>query len=390
MKLRDRCLLMWLTLGLASCGGSDGDLTAGWSSVAEAAFGGQGVQEMSDVAASESVLVAVGRADGAKARDVGTSDAAVWVSSTGLEWTRVGNDSVFREIAAQSMMAVTAGGPGFVAVGAAERTHQDDAAVWISEDGYSWSRVEDSAGAFATGTSTQMWDVTTGGPGLVAVGFMGAVDTFDAAVWVSPDGTAWTRVIDDSLAGRGNAIMLGVVALDGGRLVAVGVDESNGTPLPSVWTSTDGLSWEQGAPFDSAEQGGTMSAVASWEGGLVAAGRDESGDDLDAAVWISPDGFTWQRVADAALGGPGDQAIAAIAEIEGELVAVGYERRTDRNAIVWLSSDGLTWTRSTDETFAAPGFQELTSLSSTEERLIAVGYSGAVGEWDAAVWLRSR
>ncbi|MCJ7780221.1 MAG: hypothetical protein MUQ27_05300, partial [Acidimicrobiia bacterium] len=199
---------------------SDGDLTAGWSPVEDSAvFGGAGIQGMRDAAASADTLVAVGAAlydEADKAVKVGRADAAVWVSSDGVDWTRVGADSAFRESAAQSMRAVTVGGPGFVAVGTAERLHQDEPAVWLSQDGYSWDRVDDSSGAFDTGTFASMWDVAAGGPGLVAVGYVGIMDAFDAAVWVSPDGTAWTRVTDDSFTGDSTKNMTGIATLDDG------------------------------------------------------------------------------------------------------------------------------------------------------------------------------
>ena len=111
---------------------ADGDLAVGWSVVEDAAvFGGAGRQAMRDVAVAGGVLVAVGAAQGDKAVDVGSADAAVWVSFDGVEWTRVGADSVFQESASQSMLAVIVGEPGFVAVGTAEINHQDLSLIHI-------------------------------------------------------------------------------------------------------------------------------------------------------------------------------------------------------------------------------------------------------------------
>jgi len=355
------------TTTTAAQAATDGDLAAGWSVVEDpVVFGGAGKQGMRDVAASADTLVAVGVAhydEADKAVKVGRADAAVWVSSDGVDWTRVGADSVFRESAAQAMFAVIVGGPGFVAVGTAERRHLDQPAVWLSQDGYSWDPVDDSSGAFDTHSFSQMRDVVVGGPGLVAVGHSGSPDLFDAAVWVSPDGTAWTRVTDDSFAGDSDEFMLAIAALDDGRLVAVGNDGTN--RVPSVWTSSDGVSWQQIDEFGTVDEGSEMTAVAVWDGGLVAVGPDESGDDLDAAVWVSPDGNVWDRVEDTALGGPGDQVMSGVAEIDGEIIAVGYERLTDRDAVVWRSSDGLTWTRSPEGSLATTGFQEMFSITVT-------------------------
>ena len=367
---------------------ADGDLAAGWFVVEDSAvFGGAGRQAMRDVAASADVSVAVGAAQGDKAVDVGSADAAVWVSSDGVEWTRVGADSVFRESAAQSMLAVIVGGPGFVAVGTAEINHQDQPAVWLSQDGYSWDPVDDTSGAFDTHSFAQIWDVAVGGPGLVAVGYSGAPGMFDAAAWVSPDGTVWTRVTDDSFEGDHDEFMTAIATLDDGRLVVVGNDGTN--RMPSVWTSSDGVSWQQIDEFGTVDEGSGMAAVAVRGDGLVAVGRDESGDDVDAAVWVSPDGNVWDRVESAAFGGPGDQVMSGVAEIDGAIIAVGYERLTDRDAVVWRSSDGLTWTRSPEGSLAASGFQEMLSLAAADDQLVAVGYSGEIGEWAAAVWRQS-
>jgi len=86
-----------------------------------------------------------------------------------------------------------------VAVGT-EQTSGQDAVVWTSSDGITWSRVPDDEAVFG-GTDrpdlNRQWmnGVTAGGPGLVAVGtdgtgvaydpgqWSGASDDFDAAAW---------------------------------------------------------------------------------------------------------------------------------------------------------------------------------------------------------------
>jgi len=81
-----------------------------------------------------------------------------------------------------------------------------------------------------------MLGVTADGPGLVAVGYDGPGGDQDAAVWTSPDGTTWTRTPhnETTFGGTGNPWMFGVTA-GGPGLVAVGLDGSGGDLDAAVW-----------------------------------------------------------------------------------------------------------------------------------------------------------
>ncbi len=67
--------------------------------------------------------------------------------------------------------------------------------------------------------------MTAGGPGWVAVGHDDSGEDWNAAVWTSPDGVAWTRVPHDEalFGGENDQEMFGVIAAGPG-LVAVGAD----------------------------------------------------------------------------------------------------------------------------------------------------------------------
>ena len=156
--------------------------SSGWSRIPhdEAVFGGEGGQEMLSVVSGGPGLVAVGQGD---------DGAAVWTSVDGVSWSRVPHDdSVF---GGGEMRSVTAGGPGLVAVGQEGTGFSDDfgwghqdAAVWTSVDGISWSRAPYDQAVFGGPSNQSMVNVTVGGPGLVAVGW----DDSNAAVWTSVDG----------------------------------------------------------------------------------------------------------------------------------------------------------------------------------------------------------
>jgi hypothetical protein len=354
-----------------------------WSRVSHdvAVFGGDealldgsedGYQQIESVTEGGPGLVAVGlRFD---EPDLYGLHAAVWTSVDGITWEAVPDQTAFDTHDPDEfgngktlMHSVTVGGPGLVAVG----SDAWSAAVWTSPDGVTWTRVphdpdvfgEGLAGDSERGPQTEMYSVTVGGPGLVAVGSAGPSPTWinrelvepgagqswsNAAVWTSPDGLNWTRVPHDEaiFGGPGNQVMSSVTAGDFG-LVAVGFDEPDaiaamGGARAAVWTSPDGITWNR-IPHDEAIFGGvagdeqTMSRVIAGGPGLVAVG---------GTIWTSPDGALWTRIVnsealfeglldpqmtDIALGGPG-------------LVAVGsHEMRwtqwgSIRNAAAWTAT----------------------------------------------------
>lgn len=133
---------------------------------------------MRDVAALESGFVAVGweRTPGGK--------AVVWLSPDGIEWTRVRDeDAVF---GSSSMRSVTATDVGLVAVGGERGDDENWDIIWTSRDGLIWVRLPDTTGTptDATRGDSALFAITTGGPGVIAVGR----DAYsnDAVVWTAP------------------------------------------------------------------------------------------------------------------------------------------------------------------------------------------------------------
>jgi hypothetical protein len=284
-----------------------------WSRVPhdEAVFGGVGEQRMLSVTVAGPGLVAVGYDWPA---DTDLVDAAVWTSPDGVTWSRVPHDeAVFGGAGAQQMLSVTAGGPGLVAVGSDGHRNDGedgqvdalaaDAAVWTSPDGFTWSRVPHDEAVFGGVGEQRMLGVTSGGPGLVAVGEVSGdideirqryeQDASDAAVWTSPDGVTWSRVPHDkTVFGLCGNFCLGEgmrsVTSRGQGLVAVGFAGFDQGPwYAAVWTSPDGITWTQVLDSQAAFEGGytRMFSVTVAGSGLVAVGREASADDLDAAVW---------------------------------------------------------------------------------------------------------
>ena len=85
----------------------------------------------------------------------------------------------------QWMADVTAGGRGLVAVGWDGSGANSDAVVWTSPDGLNWSLASNDGAVFGGRGDQWMSDVTVGGPGFVVVGSDNSVGDRDAAVWAT-------------------------------------------------------------------------------------------------------------------------------------------------------------------------------------------------------------
>jgi hypothetical protein len=292
------------------------------------------------------------------------------------------------------MWAVTAGGPGYVAVGSDDSDGDDDAAVWTSPDGVAWTRIRHDETNLGGSSWQEMYAVAATDSGVVAVGATDAAAGPDAAPWISPDGLTWTRVPGNLFAFTGESaqVMTAVVATEGG-FVAAGLDWSGGDQDAAAWTSPDGLTWTRSEDDESVFGGDDhqwMGAVVVSDGGVVAIGYDGSENEADAAVWTSPDGVTWTRVPDGALGSPSRQEMLAVVATPDGLVAVGFDDSGgDGDAAVWTSPDGSTWARvAHDEAiFGGTGNQGMGGVALTSAGVTAVGVYDSNGDGDMVVWI---
>lgn len=299
----------------------------------DAVFGGADLQEMAQVTQAGAGFVAVGA-------DAGRAAAAVWTSPDGRVWQRVPHrEDVFGGPGQQRMAAVTAHAGGLVAVG----SDGSAAAVWTSADGRVWRRVAHDKGIFDGPGRHRMRSVLATAHGLVAVGGGGPV----AAVWRSPDGHTWQRSpVGAAPAGpQGHEEMRAVVS-GGPGLVAVGRaigarNPRRGGGSAAVWVSPDGSAFQR-LPHDETVFGGSghqaMKTVGRHHGGLTAAGWD--GGRAAAAVWTSPDGLSWTRLPhdEDVFGGSGTQVIWSLTEGGPGCVAVGDDAMA---AAVWVRGSAL-------------------------------------------------
>jgi hypothetical protein len=238
-------------------------------------------QEMLGVATLAGGFVAVGRDVDPVDR---TFDAAAWRSDDGLVWARLALPSEgFAGAGSQAMTDVVATGTGFVAVG------RDglDAAVWRSEDGTEWERVRSDA--LTAAGAQEMLAVVASDAGLIAVGYdeRGGELGRDAAVWLF-DGD-WRRVSADELEAPGGQEMRAVARV-GGAFVAGGFDRASGDSDAAVWTSSDAVLWRPVAADELGGAGDqAVNALLGLPGGAALAAGDApapgSSAGQDAAAW---------------------------------------------------------------------------------------------------------
>ena len=308
-------------------------------------------------------------------------DAAVWVSVDGVTWSRV-NHPALGGPGDQQMTGVTRFGDLLVAVGINRLGGEVDGRVWLSEDGEEWRVVTD---ADLGGSGEQwIWSVIEAGPGLIAVGEIIDDDDADAVVWTSGDGVEWNRVTDLELGGLGDQRLTAVIAIEG-TIIAAGSVEGDA----AIWMSPDGISWSKiddpGTFGGDGEQ--WISDLTTGGPGLVAVGADGT----DAAVWASVDGSTWERIRNAdVLGGDGHQEILSISSGEHGFIAVGsittYEKiyflgrgaETTTEAAGWASEDGLIWVRVKDPTsLEGVGNRSMYTVTMWGSTVVAAGIDSA-------------
>jgi hypothetical protein len=251
----------------------------------------------------------------------------IWRSTDGRHWERV-----LRTSADQRLHAITAGGPGFVAVGAAGT----QAAVWTSKDGVTWRPVVDSAldrGWMQTIVATDS--------GLVAFG--GRADTDSRVIWTSPDGIEWLAATNASglRVARG---LQAVTAWDGRALAFVGASDYTMSPV-EVWSTTGRAEWEHVATLPGGDQL-SVSRAAGGPQGWVALGVRGSGS--TPVAWYSADGVTWER----AVTGP--DVSTSVIGVDAGFIATGSVGslndetcgdQRDFHGHTWTSADGRTWQR---------------------------------------------
>ncbi len=325
-------------------------------------------------------------------------NGVIFVSSDGVTWARLAENDPALTLGGVLMYGITEGGPGLVAVGMG---CEDDTApclshptVWTSVDGTEWSRSGAQPVVFGEGGA--MLDVVVTDHGIVAVGSTmeaGSDETFlsRSAVWLSPDGTDWSRVWDgDPFDSEESIFMPGIMAVvtdAAGLIVGVGTAENDlGESVAAVWVSADGQSWERvepNSPVFGSDSGDdvTMLDVTWGSAGFIAVGTV---DGTEVAIWQSTDGRSWNRIetTEEAFGRMG--TLSSVAALESGFVATGphgFANRGERPVTLWTSPDGSTWSR-----VHVIGVGYAMSVVATDDTIAVAGGMPGDFNFHAAVW----
>lgn len=226
--------------------------------------------------------------------------------------------------------------------------------VWSSDDGKDWTRATAEAAwkhsdfPMTVVFKDKMW---------VMGGWHGgrqAHASASNAVWSSSDGAEWKQ--ETANAGWSPRMAGGVVTFKDRIWVLGGIQKyyygNEKDLLNDVWSSPDGVKWEQAVehtPWSPrAYQGAVVFQNKLW---VLAGGnyllKSEPGKDTSLAyndVWSSPDGVTWTREVEHAPWPPRIW-FSAVVYRDKLWVLGGSSKKPHRNwGDVWYSADGKNWT----------------------------------------------
>ncbi len=201
----------------------------------------------------------------------------------------------------------------------------------------------------------------------VAVGWVMESDRSRAAIWWSDDGANWTRVEqDDELFGpptQAPVELFDVVATADGFVAVGGNEEFIDQERPMVWRSDDGTTWTR-IPPDPDINSAYMQSITAFEGGFVAVGLAPNGDGASAAVWRSDDGLDW---------GGAVRPAELLSDITSVPTASGSVLFAIGGGSIHYSADAINWVRarstSSDNMATLPGIGVI--IEDSEGRAIA-------------------
>jgi hypothetical protein len=213
-ELGDRRARFWSSVG-----------GAGWQAIPDdPAFAGA---EVADLIAVGGHVVAIGKL-GTGQRWTGS---IAWVSDDGRRWRRIDSPQLAAGIG--SALAPAPGG-GVIAVGS--DLDEREALVWRSIDGSTWQAAPRESSRLYNNEKIRMTDVTAVHGGLVAVGNYVGVQYGTASSWVSSDGLSWRRAGDYPALGQGEML---AITRAGPGLVAVGSVGAPDNYIPTIWLTAE-------------------------------------------------------------------------------------------------------------------------------------------------------
>lgn len=246
-------------------------------------------------------LVAVGSRNGA---------AGVWLSQDGADWQRAPDQDAFRTPSGglAMMTRVATNGDDLIAVGSVDAGPESggsDAAVWTSSDGVEWSRVD--AASLGGPSFEEAMGIVSSADGIAVLGRSVTDDVESTAtVWQSADLVRWSReeiggkgdeslsFVDDGLAIGGTIVLVGGAGSAGG---SAGLGEQSCSAI-WLWAAS---AWSR-LPADAAagcdaDRNSGIHRIVQFGSQLVVAGASSvraervADKDVDAAIWTASPPF---------------------------------------------------------------------------------------------------
>jgi hypothetical protein len=284
-----------------------------------------------------------------------TYGAGIWASMDGQHWTPAFTPS------SGFVTAVTAGGPGFVAVGNGD----DGAFVALSADGRTWQELHDPEMGGAS-----LWRIASSGGQLVVSGTIGDSDE-GGTLWTSSDGRRWTRTGTSSGTTVGRT--LEALVADEAGFLALARPHGPGTPV-EAWRMRTRDEWtKEGTLPDSSES--FIDRLAHGPLGWVAIAGHSDRPYGPKLAWASGDGRTWRRATNA------PDVDTAVLAVPAGFIAAGYlgslagETCGDPRpfkAETWTSTDGATWRRMASTPDFADAF--IGGLAASDGSVTGIGF----------------
>jgi hypothetical protein len=186
-------------------------------------------------------------------------------------------------------------------------------------------------------------------------------------VWTSADGLSWDEVQTGSTFAT--AVLRAVVRTDDGYVVAgAGWEGSASGGGAAIWRSTDGLEWRPAVSIESAEHADVIERLAFANGRFVALGRQIMGSAAgQPMIWVSDDADHWEWVTGVATTDMGSV---------GRVVAGGPGFVAIGSAGVWTSADGDAWSRALMPASYASGAWSAKLAGGRDGRIVIAGAGG--------------
>jgi hypothetical protein len=287
--------------------------------------------------------LAIGQATAPAAAAAAGQQPVILTSAAGTSWAPASSQSPLAAPGA-SLVQAAAGPAGYVVVGSAPAPGGPAPVAWYSKNLSTWARAPLASGTYSpagAAGSHQVLAVTAAGPGFVAVGSAGIVP----AAWTSRTGSAWQFSAVPLPAGTAGAVLTRVTAA-GGRVLAAGyawragLPPASGRPFTAV-SADGGRTWRDS--MLPAPRPTVVTALTTAGHGFVVAGRVTVGQAGAQAgpvmlVWWSADGQAWPDGMPAG-GGPGRGLVTqlnALTAADGTLTGAGFAAGTAaEHPVLW-------------------------------------------------------